>query len=67
MNSKKEDGLYNDLFLSIMSWVNSAAVTLIVGGVFAVAVGLATHWLFGAIIAGCVVILALASYIVFKK
>ena len=67
MNSKKEDGLYNDLFLSIMSWVNSATVTLIVGGVFAVAVGLATHWLFGAIVAVCVVILALASYIVFKK
>ena len=67
MNSKNDDGLYEDRFLSIMSWVNSATVSLIIGGTISLGLGIFVHWILGAVVAILTAITAIASYFVFGK
>jgi len=67
MNSKNDDGLYEDRFFSIMSWANSATVSLIIGGTVSLGLAIFVHWILGVVATVFTVIVAIASYIVFKK
>lgn len=67
MSSKQDDDLYADRFLSIMSWVNSSTVTLIIGGTLSLGLAIFVHWIPGAIAVVFTLIAAISSYIVFKK
>lgn len=67
MNSKNDDGLYEDHFLSIMSWANSATVSLIIGGTISLGLDIFVHWILGVVVAIMTAITAIASYFVFGK
>jgi hypothetical protein len=67
MNSQKNDNLYYDRFSQLMSWINSATITFLIGGFLSLGIFFYIHWIFGVVFGFLTLIVSIASYIVFKK
>lgn len=67
MYMKKNDYLYEDNFFKFMSWLNSATITLLLGGLISLLLIIYIHWILGAVFGVLTLIASAASYIVFKK
>ena len=62
-----EKPLYDDNFLKLGEWMNSATVQLIIGFALALALGIYVHWIASLIVIVITVIGALACFMVIKK
>ena len=67
MNFNSDNGLYEDRFLLIMSLMNSATVSLIIGVTISLGLVIFVHWILGAVVAFLTAIAAIGSYFVFGK
>ena len=62
-----DNDLYHDSFFTVMSWLNSATLALAVGLAISVLAVIFVHWVLGAITFVVTLVIALASYLAFKK
>lgn len=62
-----EKPLYDDNFLKLGEWMNSATVQLILGFALALVLGLYVHWIASLVIIVFAIFAAIASYMVVKK